>query len=39
VDAAAQGGKKRAVIKTGLSDGIKTEILSGLNEGEKVVMQ
>jgi len=39
VDAAAQGGKKRAVIKTGLSDGIKTEILSGLNEGEKAVMQ
>ena len=24
-------------IKTGISDGISTEVLSGLNEGDKVV--
>jgi len=39
VDAAADGGKRRAVVKTGLSDGIKTEILEGLAEGDKTVMQ
>jgi HlyD family secretion protein len=39
VDAAAKGGKTRVSVKTGLSDGIKTEIVSGLNEGEKVVLQ
>jgi HlyD family secretion protein len=39
VDPAADGGKKRAAVKTGLSDGIKTEILEGLADGDKVVMQ
>jgi HlyD family secretion protein len=39
VDPAAQGGKKRVEIKTGLSDGIKTEIVDGLAQGDKVVMQ
>jgi HlyD family secretion protein len=39
VDAAAQGGKQRVDVKTGLSDGIKTEILEGLADGDKVVMQ
>jgi HlyD family secretion protein len=39
VDATAEGGKRRAQVETGLSDGIKTEIKGGLNEGDKVVMQ
>lgn len=39
VDASAQGGKQRVPVKTGLSDGIKTEIVEGLADGDKVVMQ
>lgn len=39
VDPAAEGGKRRIRVETGLSDGIKTEITSGLSEGDKVVMQ
>ena len=39
VDPSAPGGKARTEVKTGLSDGIKTEILEGLKEGDKVVMQ
>lgn len=39
VDAAAEAGKRRVLVQTGLSDGIKTELLEGLGEGEKVVMQ
>jgi HlyD family secretion protein len=36
---AAEAGRQRAVVQTGLSDGIKTEIIKGLDEGEKVVLQ
>jgi HlyD family secretion protein len=39
VDAGAPGGKRRIPVVTGLSDGIKTEIKSGINQGDKVVMQ
>jgi HlyD family secretion protein len=39
VDPGAQGGKKRVSVKTGLSDGVKTEVTSGLADGDKVVMQ
>jgi len=39
VDAAADGGKRRVPVETGLSDGIKTEIKGGLKENDKVVMQ
>lgn len=38
-DPSAPGGKARVEVKTGLSDGIKTEVLEGLKEGDKVVMQ
>ena len=30
-------GKEEKLIKTGLSDAIKVEVLSGLNEGDEVV--
>jgi HlyD family secretion protein len=39
IDAAAEGGKRRLPVKVGLSDGIKTEIVSGLPEGEELVLQ
>jgi len=39
VDPGAKGGKQRVAIKTGVSDGIKVEIVEGLAEGDKVVMQ
>jgi HlyD family secretion protein len=39
VDAGAEGGKRRIEVKTDLSDGIKTQIIGGLGEGDKVVMQ
>jgi HlyD family secretion protein len=35
----SQDGKRRVPVEVGLSDGIKTEILAGLAEGDKVVMQ
>lgn len=39
VDPGAEGGKTRVPVKVGLSDGIKTEILDGVEEGTKVVLQ
>jgi HlyD family secretion protein len=39
VDRAAEGGRMRIPVKVGLSDGIKTEIVSGLEEGRTVVLQ
>jgi HlyD family secretion protein len=39
VDEAADGGKRKAYIEVGLSDGIKTEVVDGLEEGETVVLQ
>ena len=38
-DEAAEGGKRRVFIEAGLSDGIKTEVVEGLEEGETVVLQ
>ena len=36
---AGETAKLQAVqIKTGITDGINTEVLSGLNEGDKVVI-
>lgn len=37
-DATTEEGKKKIEIKVGLSNGIKTEILEGLKEGEQVIM-
>jgi HlyD family secretion protein len=39
VDETAEGGKRKIFIKVGLSDGIKTEVVEGLEEGDKVVLQ
>jgi len=39
VDETAAGGRRRVPVEAGLSDGIKTEIVEGLEEGDKVVLQ
>jgi HlyD family secretion protein len=39
VDPEARGGKQRVAVEAGLSDGIKTEIVEGLEEGQEVVLQ
>jgi HlyD family secretion protein len=36
-DPGTEAGKKKTAIKVGISNGIKTEVLEGLNEGDKVV--
>lgn len=36
-DAGAEGGKKKVAIKTGISNGVNTEVLEGLKEGDAVV--
>jgi HlyD family secretion protein len=38
-DAAAESGKRRLEVTTGISNGSKTEILKGLAEGQQVVLQ
>lgn len=38
-DATAEKGKKKVGVKTGISNGIKTELLAGLHEGQQVVLQ
>ena len=38
-DAKGPNGKKKLSVKLGISNGVKTEILSGLNEKQKVVLQ
>jgi HlyD family secretion protein len=37
-DASTEERKKRIAVKLGLSNGIKTEVLEGLKEGDKVIM-
>jgi HlyD family secretion protein len=32
-------GKRKVPVKVGLSDGSKTEILSGIREGDQVILQ
>jgi len=39
LDAKAEKGKREVPIKTGISNGVKTEIVEGLQEGQKVVLQ
>jgi HlyD family secretion protein len=39
VDETAEKGKRKVFIEAGLSDGIKTEVKEGLEEGEVVVLQ
>jgi HlyD family secretion protein len=38
-DKSQKDGQKKVPVKVGLSDGSKTEIVSGLKEGETVVLQ
>ena len=38
-DAKADNGKKKLNVKLGISNGVKTEILEGLNEKQQVVLQ
>jgi HlyD family secretion protein len=38
-DKSQKDGKRKVGVKVGLSDGSKTEILSGLREGDQVVLQ
>src|SRR6202171_5079182 len=38
-DASAKEGKKKMAVNIGISNGAKTELLSGLKEGDQVVLQ
>ena len=38
-DAKADNGKKKIPVKLGISNGVKTEIVSGLNEKQQVILQ
>ena len=38
-DEAMEGGRVRTPVEVGLSDGIRTEIISGLEEGQTVLLQ
>jgi HlyD family secretion protein len=38
-DPAAEKGKRKVAVKTGITNGIKTEILAGLREGQQIVLQ
>ncbi len=38
-DAKGEKGRKKVPVKLGISNGVKTELLSGLNQGQKVILQ
>jgi HlyD family secretion protein len=38
-DPKADDGRRKLAVKLGISNGVNTEVLSGLNEGQKVVLQ
>jgi HlyD family secretion protein len=38
-DAKADNGRKKVAVKLGISNGVKTEVLAGLNEKQQVVLQ
>jgi HlyD family secretion protein len=38
-DPSAKGGMRKVAVSIGISNGVKTEVLSGLKEGEQVVLQ
>src|SRR6266702_4158055 len=38
-DAKAQNGKRKVAVKLGISNGVKTELLAGLSEGQQVILQ
>ena len=39
LDAKGENGKKKVNVKLGISNGVKTEILEGLNEKQQVILQ
>jgi HlyD family secretion protein len=38
-DEKAEKGRKKIAVKLGISNGVKTELISGLGEGQKVILQ
>ena len=38
-DPSAKGGMRKVAVTIGISNGVKTEVLSGLKEGEQVILQ
>ncbi len=38
-DPGAEGGKRKLAVKLGISNGVKTELVQGLKEGDQVVLQ
>ncbi len=38
-DEKAEKGRKKIAVKLGISNGVKTELVSGLGEGQKVILQ
>ena len=38
-DPKAEKGRRKVAVKTGISNGVKTEVLEGMKEGDKVVLQ
>ena len=38
-DATAEKGRKKVPVQLGISNGVKTELVAGLKEGAKVVLQ
>ena len=38
-DAKGENGKKKVAVKLGISNGVKTEVLEGLNEKQQVILQ
>jgi HlyD family secretion protein len=38
-DPKADGGKRKVAVTLGISNGVKTELVQGLREGDQVVLQ
>ena len=38
-DPAAEPGRRKAPVRLGISNGVKTELIAGLKDGEKVILQ
>jgi HlyD family secretion protein len=38
-DLQSEKGRRKVAVKLGISNGVKTELVSGLNEGQKVILQ
>ncbi|HLW78069.1 MAG TPA: efflux RND transporter periplasmic adaptor subunit, partial [Terriglobia bacterium] len=38
-DPKADSGRRRVAVTLGISNGVKTELVSGLGEGQKIILQ